>query len=449
MTAPNFGSITPAQLVQTPQPRSNFGETAQLLMAIMQGREQLAMRRQELELERQRTEASIAEGAERTAGAKEERKRAQIEFEQKQMDLEARDIVATAMGGLTTVPGGITPEAIEKLRVDLIQKHKKHAPWISAAVTQQARGIDEMRAAIAQRRTEEVRADVAEKTKQDEIEAKKLGVDNARLAIEINQQQKRMNAMELAYPGSRTAQAVQAWQQGGEPFGKYRKLFGVPAIAGGIGDTEVFVDGSATGSGTAQRTAEATGTQILLANTLINNAAVKPTLWTKLRISSGQGTFGRFLDEALAAGSSPEQQQLAQGALLFGAAFGRWVSGQASSEREAQRLANIIIEPSSADDATRAQYRAVRESITQIIVQSSQGQLTPTIAADLVTEQLGKLQLSPAQRKELEKIKADAARYEKTGKLVGTPSPRDSVVPKSQAEIQLQGYGITIAPRAP
>lgn len=451
MTGPSFPSIAPSQVAGAPResPLAGFGEFFAMLL---QQRQQIAQQREQLALERQRTEASVKAAGTQDAAAKLEIKQRLEAMDRTDAELAAKDFVEEAYARTVMAPGGINEGNLNAARVRLVQEGKSLGMplhTLLGAFDARVNQNQELAANIVQRRSNVVAADVAEATKADVIEQRKLGTENARLAIEVNRQQKAMNALALAFPGERTSQALSAWQQSGEPYGKFRKMYGLRSIEGGIGDTEVFAGGSGAAGGAAQRTAEATGTQILLANTLINKAAAKPTLWTKLRISSGQGTFGRVLDEMLAAGSSPEQQQLAQGALMFGAAFGRWVSGQASSEREAQRLANIIIEPSSADRATRAQYRAVRESITQIIVQSAAGQLTPTMAADLVVEQLGQLQLSPKQRAELEKIKVDAARYERTGKLVGTPNPRDSIVPKSQAEIQLQGYGITIAPKAP
>ena len=430
MTSPvNFGNFSPPQVV--PARDEGWGDLARILVSVAQGRQQIAARRDELALQRDKFKHDVEMD-------KPEKERRLKELERASNATEAADIVAQRLPGLLLAPGD-RAENLTKLRVELIQGNRKLAPFISAALDAQVKGLEDAATGIAQRRTAESTARVTTETEPERIAKPKVDLAASRVVLETARIEQGLEQLRKDRDPQRIQTALAAWEFVPTWAGA-RKVAGL--APGGIPDNAVRPKDAGAGGARMQDLA-AIGQLATLGNAMIEAVPDAPVLLSKLRMSAGQGPLGTLMSEGAAALTSPAQRQLVQGYLMLGTAFGKYITGQQSSEREAQRLINITAEPSSADPATREQYRLVRRGIVSIINQASQGQLTPSAAAALIAEQANTLQLSPAIRRQLEQMKAEAARYERTGQPIGkTDSGR---IPLTPADALISGR-VRVAP---
>lgn len=416
MTAPiNFPSISAPQLVDS---RSQLEGLGEFMLALQQGRQQIAQARERLALERQRTEDQLKNSEENRSASAEDRKRAKDKFDQEQRVLDAADLVHGKLAELRAT-GQWAPEHINKAFVGLVQSNKKLADEIGSvfwpSVGKQEQAVTE----IAQRRSAEVAANVAEQTERTTVEGARTALANARVALNINQIQQGLLTLQQQRDPSRVAVAENLFARG-IPWGQAREAAGL--APGGIPDDAVL---PGAGTGGAQATAMAPiASMFKLGKTMVDAAGNSGlTDLSAFRLTTRIQT----LDLALNKLTSPEQRQQVQGFRLMGTAFGRYISGQQSTDREALRLMNILAVLKSDDTETRAQKRAVVDIIGNVIDAAAQGTMSPVAAMDMIIGAARERGMSGRALELMRQQRADAARFETRQTRPGaTRAPADA-----------------------
>lgn len=243
MTAPNFGNIQTPQFIPAPQRQNQLAEFGQLFATIVQNREQLAQQRERMAMERERLDADLEMD-------KLQKKEKLAKLEQDEKIIGARNIVVTeALPALASMPGGITPEAVEQERMRLIKAYgKDFGTHISTALNEGVAGLEAVRAGIAERRANVVRADVAETTKDDAIAQADLGTQRGRIDVETARIQNATAKLDndltrlrtQGYDVQKLAEARNFAMTSGLPWGRVAKEFGLPVKAGGLSPDFVF-----------------------------------------------------------------------------------------------------------------------------------------------------------------------------------------------------------------
>lgn len=403
MTAPlNFGQINSPQLIQqqgAPEHDHGILDVARLMFSVQEARQRIAMEKQRITLEAQRTEADVAQSTQATAESKQRVKNQQLEFEEKMADLEAADIAAQHFSGLVTMPGGITQENVIAARTSLVASvDPKMLSRVLAKFEPTVNNATQTLTSIAQQRTARTQARVSEA-----VAPAAISEANSRAAAANSDAI--LADLRVKRDPARVDAAVQIAMRGRVPWTIARQAAGLGP--GGMPEEFVFPQDKSA----AQSQLEPIAQLATLGNSILESVGDIPVTEAGAVLRQ---TNSALVDMALNRLVSPQQRQLVQGYRMLGSAFGRYISGQQSTDREALRLMNMLATSPGDDPNTRQQKHFVRNAVVATLNQAAQGLIDPVQAMDTIIEAASSVGASPALLKELRQQRGDAMKFRRT-----------------------------------
>lgn len=409
MTAPiSFPSISPPNVVKR---ESDFDDFAQLMVAIMQGRQQLGLRKQEIELERQRTASSIEEAGQRTA---ESRARMKADEEKRKQELEAIDAGRIASRYLADAMlesgGNLTPEVLNRARAGAYKENPKLGELIFNKFDAQVQGMEQARTALAERRIKEPAAEVAPENVQLGLQKGRLEVQRAQVALSTDQIQQAIEGARLQLDPQR-AQIAEAHMSRGVPAGQAYRLAGAK-LPVGIPENFVHPDADATGRrSAAQERAGPLLNMFRVGRAVAEGAGAVPlTFLNTWRTRSNSGIVEGLANVV----SSDKQNQLVTGYRLMANAFRFSISGAASAVAEENRLAAILTPVVGDNDDTLRAKKLLWDAVEGAMADASTGATTPVNAMDRIIEIAKQNKAPPATLRVLQQQRADAQKFEQS-----------------------------------
>lgn len=366
MTSPiQFPSISPPQLA--PQKESSLHGLAELTLAIVHGRQQLAIRRQQLEQEKLRTAAQLATDTQERAGAAADLRKKLKDIELQQQRVDAGEIASRHVQAILGAPGGITPSVYAETRQRAMSENNKLAPYIAEAFDAQLGNAQQALATSAQRRAEEVRARVGEHTEAAQTATALAQPTLVRLQIKNEQLMARLRQDELELDPARRAQFTAILQGGGTAGDAYR-IIGRTRPADVPENYRLPGARQAAGGGAAAQQTQSISDQMALGNSLIdaaNEGGRVPITIRGTLVRSGNPFAVMALNPHLA----PRERQIIQGYQLLAQAYALHVTGTTASNTQMQLFQNTVVDQRGDDEATYKQKRAVRHALV-LLVQS-------------------------------------------------------------------------------
>ena len=418
----SFAPISAPQLA--PQKRSDLDGLAELLLAVSQARQDIALKKQGLELERQRTEASVAESGERVTASAAQRAEEKRKREIEDAKIAGADRAALLYQGLLSTPGGVTPQAINAAKLEAA-KDRKLAPYILDELDDFIKDGEAALAQHATRRVDDVRMRVSEGTEPEQVAKIKADAStaqtqakNAVVEFDLNRVRKSIADAQLAFDPTRASIAASVMGNGA-PLGTAFRIAGMKNTTG-LPDDYVLPSELTGKQSDAQRRAEGLLSGFRLARQQATAIGPVPlTFVNSVRArTKGDGLIGGTIASFANVISSDQQQRLFNAYNTMSQMWRFHVSGAASALGEASQLMQLIA-PLTGDSPEAVLGKAqlqntIEESMSRVVG----AEWNPQQAVDHL--------ISVAKANKMDKKTLDALQKERVaaGKFMTSPQAR-------------------------
>ena len=408
----SFAPISAPQLA--PQKRSDLDGLAELLLAVTQARQDIAIKKQGLELERQRTEASVAESGERVTASAAQRAEEKRKREIEDAKIAGADAAAVIYQGMLSAPGGITPQTINAAKLAAMSNpaHKKIAPYVLDELDDFIKDGEGALAQHAQRLTNERAERVGKATETDQVTKIQTDAKNAIVELDLNRVRKSIADAQLAFDPTRASIAASVMGNGAT-LGAAFRIAGMKNTTG-LPDDYVLPS-EATGKQT-DATRRASGLLSAFRDARRNATSVGPvplTFVNSLRArSKGDGFVGGTIASASNLISSDKQQTLLNAYSTMAQMWRFHVSGAASALGEASQLMQLVAPLVGDKPTTVLQKTQLQNAIEESMSKVTGAEWSPKEAADHVLSAARANKMDAKVIAALQKERDAAAKFE-------------------------------------
>lgn len=390
--------------------RSQLDGLAELLLAVTQARQDIALKKEGLALERQRTDASVAESGERAKAsaaqrAEEKRKR---EIEDLKLDAASKAAVLYQKG--LSTPGGLTPQVINALRLEAA-KDKKAAPYILDELDEFVKDGEGALAQHAERVTAQSNQNVATSTEAERITVGKSAPAVQKAQLDAAGAQLKAATQQLdASKATIRSMAINSWlNTPGSTIGQFRKDYSIQGMLGSLPDNTVSPaqkEGATISE--SQRTTLLGARQMLAAEALLTPAIAKAGS-VSLASQYRRTTKSESIEAVLNTFSDPTQKAIVRSQLGFLGGYILVMSGKAANEGEIIRSARGFLEGyGDTDPASLQNAKFLRQSMMSSAFAVSQNLILPEDATKESLTLAKAMKMAPETIAFLTKMHTDA-----------------------------------------